>query len=96
MKKIWMSLFLLVLPIQAVANLINATSISLEQLEKSKNETLYFEITRLRKLECGTIWSVASSLFSINITVFMHVSQKPLFSLTQLNFASFMHALHNE
>ena len=25
------------------ANLINATSISLEQLEKSKNETLYFE-----------------------------------------------------
>lgn len=24
------------------ANLINATSISLEQLEKSKNETLYF------------------------------------------------------
>ena len=28
------------------ANLINATSISLEQLEKSKNETLYFEKQR--------------------------------------------------
>ncbi|KAF7053698.1 hypothetical protein CFC21_061553 [Triticum aestivum] len=27
---------------QEKANLINATSISLEQLEKSKNETLYF------------------------------------------------------
>uniref|UniRef100_A0A453JFT4 ATP synthase CF0 subunit I n=1 Tax=Aegilops tauschii subsp. strangulata TaxID=200361 RepID=A0A453JFT4_AEGTS len=27
-------------------NLINATSISLEQLEKSKNETLYFEKQR--------------------------------------------------
>nr|YP_009135605.1 ATP synthase CF0 B subunit [Zizania aquatica]YP_010477377.1 ATP synthase CF0 subunit I [Zizania palustris]AIM53780.1 ATP synthase CF0 B subunit [Zizania aquatica]UVI17003.1 ATP synthase CF0 subunit I [Zizania palustris] len=29
------------------ANLINATSISLEQLEKSKNETLYFEKQRV-------------------------------------------------
>jgi hypothetical protein len=47
-------------------------------------------------VEKDTIGSAASSLFSINITVFMHVSQKPLFSLTQLNFASFMHALHNE
>ena len=28
------------------ANLINATSISLEQLEKSKNEILYFEKQR--------------------------------------------------
>jgi F-type H+-transporting ATPase subunit b len=27
-------------------NLINATSISLEQLEKSKNDTLYFEKQR--------------------------------------------------
>ena len=47
------------------ANLINATSISLEQLEKSKNETLYFEKQRAmnqvrQRVFQPLIWKVAA------------------------------------